>query len=318
VNGTLRDGLAALPGDVLLASFHVGPEWVNVFVVRGGALHPYRLPFEAGMLPQPDYDALIVPDASPLLEPIAAHAEGCSLIYLVPHGPLNHVPLHAAVVGGTRLIDLAPVLYLPAARMVPPSRTDGAHALRPLVLGDMTGDLPGTAHEAERVARLMKTEPLVGRQATLRLLAERLPQTNLLHVAGHGYFDPDDPLTSGIPFPDGILTVRHVYDLPLDDCLVVLSGCVTGLGEDRPGEGFASLVGAFFAAGARGLLVSLWEIDDVSTTEFMVAFYKRLVAGTTMAAAIQGSYQELRDDAERSNPETAPFYWAPFKPVGGW
>jgi hypothetical protein len=319
---TLRDRVATLPDDVLVASFHVGPDWVNLFVVRGGSIVAHRLPFEPRALPPTHHlsptktrghprAGFTIPDASDLLEPVAQQADGCSLIYLIPHGPLNHYPLHAA------LIDLAPVVYLPAASMIPTPRP-GPQRWRPLVFGNMTGDLGGAEREAEEVAERLDTTPYLGREATLERLRRELPRANLVHIAGHGFFDPSEPLTSGIPFPDGILTVRHVYDLELDDCLVILSGCVTGLGEDRPGEGFSSLVGAFFAAGARGLLVSLWEVDDIATTEFMVGLYEGLVGGVSLPAAIQGSYRRLRDDAERQHPDTAPFYWAPFKPVGDW
>lgn len=323
MTGALRDRVAAVPDDVLLASFHVGPGWVNIFVLRGGAIFPYRMAFEPLTLPPVDHlrptrtrgrpvaKSIAIPDASPLLEPVAKHADGCSLIYLVPHGPLNHYPLHAS------LIDLAPVIYLPAVGTLPTARPQTGD-WRPLVFGNMTSDLDSAEQEANQVAELLGTEPFVRDKATLQRLRDKVRGANLLHVAGHGFFDPKEPLTSGIPFPDGILTVRHVYDLELDDCLVILSGCVTGLGEDRPGEGFSSLVGAFFSAGARGLLVSLWEVDDEATTDFMVELYERLGAGASLPQAIQGSYQELRREAERQDAATAPFYWAPFKPVGDW
>ena len=330
--GNTWERVLQLPPEVLVANYHVGLDWVNLFVIRAGEIHPYRIPLTRLELPR--LDGLApgrsrglgapstsgLPDNSPLIEPIIEHAEGASLIYLVPHGPLEHYPLHAMAMGGKRLIDYCPVIYLPCLSMMPPAEPAPVSSWQALVMGNMTMDLSGAAGEAEAVARLFGTKAYVGEEATLKRLFSEAPGKNILHIAGHGFFDPSQPLASGIPFPDGILTVRHVYEeLKLDNCLVVLSGCVTGLGDERPGEGFSSLIGAFFSAGARGLLVSLWNVDDAATTEFMIGVYQRVLAqGSSFPLAFQGSYMDLRRVSEAQHVLSAPFYWAPFKPVGSW
>lgn len=321
--------VGALPVDVLVANYHVGRDWVNLVILRAGQRHVYRIPFIPKELPplvglRPSRTrglgitpAIWMPQNSSLVAPIVAHAQDCFLIYVVPHGPLDHYPLHAMPVNPPTLIDLAPVIYLPCLSMMPPTLPVRPRVWRLLVMGNMTNDLPGAEQEAQQVAQLFGTKPYLGKEATLKLLFNKLPGKNLLHIAGHGFFDPSRPLSSGIPFSDGILTVRHVYDLKLQDCIVVLSGCVTGLGDDRSGEGFSSLVGAFFAAGARGLLVSLWSVDDAETAKFMVGMYNRIVYfGSTLATALQYSYIDLRRDAETHHPSSASFYWAPFKLIG--
>jgi CHAT domain-containing protein len=323
--------LSALGDDVLVADYHLGPGCVHLFVIRGRRVWGYRLPFPAADLPdledlQPsqtrsaeDLPIRRVPDAAPLVAPLAEHARGCSLIYLLPHGPLEHYSLHAMPAGGNGLINLAPVIYWPCLSMIAPPPRPAVPPRRVLVLGNMTGDLGGAEKEAVEVARMFGTRPYLQVEATLERLRGAAPQLDLLHIAGHGFFDPAQPLFSCIPFPDGILTVRRVFELHLKDCLVTLSGCVTGLGDDRPGEGFSSLVGAFFAGGARGLLVSLWSVNHAMTTTFMLGMYERAVRdGTGFPAALQGSYQDLRRRAEMRNPARALAYWAPFKAVGGW
>lgn len=73
---------------------------------------------------------------------------------------------------------------------------------------------------------------------------------------------------------DGILTAREVSDLDLRGCvLATLSACETGLGDIKGSEGVFGLQRAFKMAGVQNLIVSLWQVPDKETAEFMVTFY---------------------------------------------
>ena len=62
----------------------------------------------------------------------------------------------------------------------------------------------------------------------------------------------------------------HVAPLAL---LVVLSACETALGKRLDGEGMMGLSRAFLAAGASGVVATLWSVDDAATAHFMKVFY---------------------------------------------
>src|SRR5262249_10882378 len=100
--------------------------------------------------------------------------------------------------------------------------------------------------------------------------------------------------------------------LKLRSDLVVLSACRTAQGRVLAGEGVQSLARAFFHAGARSLVASLWDVGDRRTAPLMTAFYRRLAAGSTKAEALREAKLELL----RENPDLAPRSWAPFVLIG--
>jgi CHAT domain-containing protein/Tfp pilus assembly protein PilF len=86
---------------------------------------------------------------------------------------------------------------------------------------------------------------------------------------------------------DGLLTARKVADLDLEHTwLVVLSACDTGDGEARAGEGVLGLRRGFAEAGAQNLLLTLWTVDDVETTNLMEAFYHEALKHDDAPAAL--------------------------------
>src|SRR5207249_783074 len=126
---------------------------------------------------------------------------------------------------------------------------------------------------------------MVGAEATReRLLATPgLETASVIHVATHGQADEFESARAGLWLAasaeqgPGFLSVADVLRLKLAADLVTLSACETGIGRVARGEGVLGLPRAFLAAGARGVLVSLWKVNDRSTSDLMEAFYRGLL-----------------------------------------
>jgi CHAT domain-containing protein/Tfp pilus assembly protein PilF len=109
---------------------------------------------------------------------------------------------------------------------------------------------------------------------------------------------------------DGFLTMEEVTHIKLNADLVVLSACETGKGDLKAAEGVVGLSRAFLYAGSRGVVCSLWQVDDERCADLMRAMYARLKEGKPAAEALALARRQLIDQ------EQAPFYWAPFVLLG--
>lgn len=107
---------------------------------------------------------------------------------------------------------------------------------------------------------------------------------------------------------NGVLTAHEIAKLDLRGLdLAVLSACQTGIGELKE-DGVFGIQRGFKKAGARTLLMSLWEIDDTATQILMVEFYRALLEGNTPTQALHNAQDILRGNPKYSSP----FYWASF------
>jgi CHAT domain-containing protein len=108
---------------------------------------------------------------------------------------------------------------------------------------------------------------------------------------------------------NGLLTSGEIFDLKLNVDLVVLSACDTGRGEIT-GDGVMGLSRSLIAAGAPSVVVSLWAVNDRSTSLLMSDFYRQLQTNPNKAQALRQSM--LTTMKQYPNPSD----WAAFTLVG--
>lgn len=246
-----------------------------------------------------------------LLRPVERRIGGRRLI-IAPHRSLYYIPFHALHDGAGYVIERREVCYVPGAIVLLHCLAKEQRPLqRALLLGVADENTPRVRDEIQTLAPLFpEAVTLLDERATLAALQEFAPGADILHLACHGQFRPDNPLFSSLRLGDGWLTVRDTYNLDLRCGLAALSACETGVNDIAPGDELIGLARGFFSAGAPTLLLSLWTVDDEATAELMASFYKLLLGGHAPAAALRSAQLQLLEK------QPHPFFWSPFMIVG--
>lgn len=246
-----------------------------------------------------------------LLEPLEGQIGERRLI-IAPHRSLYYIPFHALYDGTSYLVERREVSYTPSAAVLLHCLAQPQRPLqRALLLGVADEQTPRVRDEIRTLAPLFpESVALLDERATVSALQEFAHGADILHLACHGQFRPDNPLFSSLRLGDGWLTVRDTHSLDLRCALAALSACETGVNEIAPGDELIGLARGFFAAGAPTLLLSLWTVDDGATAELMASFYKLLLSGHSPAASLRAAQLSLLGK------QPHPFFWSPFMIVG--
>ncbi|HEY1037968.1 MAG TPA: CHAT domain-containing protein [Bacteroidia bacterium] len=215
---------------------------------------------------------------------------------------------------------------------------------------DIIAALPGTKIEVENITKILKAGGYTNKVVMQNDASEeavKAAQAEVLHIATHGFFLADlseveadkvlgvetskakkNPLLrSGLMLANcekvfdetgekatannGILTAYEAMNLSLDKTdLVVMSACETGLGDIKSGEGVYGLQRSFLVAGAKSVIMSLWEVSDEATMELMTAFYKNYAASGNKQEAFLAAQKQIKTKFKE------PFYWGAFVLIG--
>jgi CHAT domain-containing protein len=234
-----------------------------------------------------------------LLEPFAELIREHPHLIIVPYGAAHILPFQALPVDGEALAVNHTISYLPSASALQFLKQSESQPTtdRILAIGNPTRDLKEAAREAVYVAGLFdQSLALVEDDATKQSVLEHIASHSILHFATHGKLSEDAPLNSSILLANGEeLTVYELMGLDLKANLVVLSACNTGQGETTGGDDVLGLTRGLLASGARAAIVSLWPVDDVSTSLLMCEFYRRLHTGYPPRQALNLAQNYLRD-----------------------
>ncbi len=238
--------------------------------------------------------------------------EKITRLIIVPHGILHSLPFHALFDGEKYLIDEFTICCAPSATIYSlchQKRTTATEEA--LVIGVPDERAPLITDEVHAVAGALRGSRLVlGAEEGEEALRSTGMQYRTVHIATHGIFRQDNPMFSGIRLGSSYLNLYDLYQLRLNAELVTLSGCATGLNVVVAGDELLGLTRGLLYAGAQSLLLTLWDVHDRSTSEFMSALYQQIRGSEDRAKAFQAAVHEVRARYPH------PYYWAPFTLVG--
>jgi hypothetical protein len=205
---------------------------------------------------------------------------------------------------------------LPLANWLEHRRTEAG--INVLLIVDPRRDLPGAREEGERVAALASRTPglnlkaINGRDASLAAVLKELRSGayDLVHYAGHAFFDPDRPADSGLILSDNVLRgadLDKTFNLP---SLVFFNACesarvrrgvpgaVPEVSRRRAGQQVSRSFGiaeTILRAGIANVLGTYWPVQDRAATDFSAQFYQALLRGAAIGDAIQSGRKAVAD-----------------------
>ncbi|AFZ16947.1 hypothetical protein Mic7113_1053 [Allocoleopsis franciscana PCC 7113] len=241
-------------------------------------------------------------------------------VIFIPHQELFFVPFPALVdITGKSLIEKHTILTSPAIQVLALTKQQRKQVSGNKVLvmgnptmpnmtvggGESSQSLPPLLRgeqESLEIAQFLKTQPLIGNQATKSAFLEQLPSSKTIHLATYGLLD--DIKRQGVPGgialapagnDNGILTAAEILNLyeqtkdkksPLRAELVVLSAGNIGAGNLKS-DGLIGLSMSLIAAGVPSIVMSFGSASDASTTDLMIEFYRQLKQTNDKAQALR-------------------------------
>lgn len=276
-----RDGQEARAAEVLYEQLlarplrTIGPAIHRLVIVPDDCLH--RIPF-----------APLLPDRGG--KPLGVTHEICrtpSLTLWTEWKAVANAPERAAA---------EPAALALADPLLPPAAAAGnRRAGTPWIEGLHLERLRGARSEARALVRAVggASRMVTGEAASERFLEHAdLSRFSIVHLAAHAIVDEQHPersavvLTPGGEGEDGFLQLREIAELEMGGKIVLLSGCRSASGTLLPSEGVLGLARAFFQAGARAVVGSLWPLRDDEASALMRELSRGISEGRSLSGAL--------------------------------
>lgn len=181
---------------------------------------------------------------------------------------------------------------------------------RALVVGNPTEDLPCAEEEVKEIAKELEAKKfqvdlLLGKDATAKQFAKKIrnEKYDLIHFAGHAYFEPNAPRMSGLLFAETPMPAEEFgRHLKQSRSLVFLSACAAGMVKTTQsnagmiGEFIDGIATSILLTGAIGCVAPMWTIHDGAAKDFSIEFYKHLLSGVSTGESLRQARIKLYNE----------------------
>ena len=185
---------------------------------------------------------------------------------------------------------------------------EGALVIADPILKGFINQLPGAAKEGETVTNVLKkrgypTTSLINQNADKIVLDFFSNEYSIIHLAGHGIYNPKSPKKSGMVIGEGLfLTVFEIQQMAVVPDLVFVNCC--HLGSTRPGDEnyfknrykLAANIGTeLIKIGVRAVIAAGWAVDDQAALDFADSFYSNMFSGENFGDAVKNARKMIYD-----------------------
>ncbi|KAJ7459592.1 CHAT domain-containing protein [Mycena galericulata] len=298
---------------------------------------------EGRMPPEEEFSRILAELWTGLVKPVlnglnitTPSTDNLKRIWWCPTGPLTFLPIHAAGIYGkneqfgTKLSDFAISSYTPSLSAL-------IHGIRPrpesqkkfqlLAVSQPSAEgqalIPGTRQEItaieEHAAGKVPVVRLDGDMATLADVETRMKDCRWVHFACHGVQNGPDPTESALLVAgNSRLTLSSIIKLSLPEAdFAFLSACETATGNKGLQEEAVHLAGGMLSAGYRGVIATMWTIQDSHAPQVAGDVYKHMFQtsppdSSRAAEALHMAVKKLRTSGKAKLFS----HWVPYIHVG--
>lgn len=248
-------------------------------------------------------------------------------IWWCPTGPLAFLPIHAAGVypSGPKLSDYVVSSYTPTLTALlnrPSSQRKGTLLTVALAKEAL---LPGTAKEVQHIMKHAQGSSIVSlleSEATRQRVSEAMKDCSWVHFACHGMQNNTNPTDSCLLLAaNSSLTLLDIIKLQLQNAeLAFLSACETATGDMNLEEEAIHIAAGMLLAGYRGVIATMWTIDDgfaveVADKTYSLLFKEYGADPSRAAEALHFAIKQVREEKETKH-KVSLFTWIPFIHMG--
>ncbi len=264
-----------------------------------------------------------------LIKPIILDKQIDTLI-IVPNSVFRNIPFAALHDEKTNqfLIEKYALVISPGIKLTLATKVIKLDDVQALLSGskkfiDGAEPLEYVPRELKSIAKILKaqTDIILNEDFRLKKVKKMLNSSpySILHFATHGQFKHDLSQTFLRTY-DGKITMDDLEELININKklkrkqieLLTLSACETALGDDRAALGLAGIA---IKTGVPSVLATLWKVNDQSTQNIIVEFYRQLKENKlSKAKALQQAQKKLLKIEKYKHP----YYWAPFILIGNY
>ena len=167
--------------------------------------------------------------------------------------------------------------------------------------------------ESIDAAKLFSSKSYIGKEATQEELKKSFEDYKVVHVAAHAFFNPTNPMLSGLVVPskndtNDYLYAYELYHTPVNSDTVILSACETGVSKTTNANEINGVIKPFIFHGVKDIYASLWQVDDEGSKELTLKFLQNYKDTKSSKKSLQKAVVSMIKDKKYSKA----YYWAPF------
>jgi len=252
-----------------------------------------------------------------LILPFQSEINQFNTLNIVPNSILHILPFQLMKSGDNEyLVQKFNIFYNPSLSVWYYCRNRKVNqdvSLLGMALGNISVEgaapLKGTDFEIEHISQLYQKKSIRKEyETTKNYFKQNATKFDILHLATHGFMNQYQPMNSyllfapektenkQLPTENTHLTVEDIFKMNINSQLITLSACQTGLGDISEGDEMVGLSRAFIFAGTSTVIVSLWNVNDASTTLLMTRFYQYCSDGIVADKAMAMAQREIANN----------------------